>query len=64
MDVVVAQPVFIILALEFPKSQFVIIPFPAERYKYQFRNERGLDSLWHLGMVTSKTPPVSLDTAF
>lgn len=29
IDVVVAQPVFIILALELPKSQFVIIPLPA-----------------------------------
>lgn len=45
MDVLIAQPVFVILALEFPKSQFVIIPFPAERYKYRFRHERGLDSL-------------------
>lgn len=30
MDVIIAQPVFIILALEFSKSQFVIIPFSAE----------------------------------
>jgi len=29
VDVVVAQPVLIILALELPKSQFVIIPLPA-----------------------------------
>lgn len=62
IDVVVAQPVFIIPALEFPKSQFVIIPFPAVRYKYQFQHVRELDSLWHLAMETSKTSAVPLDT--
>lgn len=45
IDVVVAQPVLIVLALKFPKSQFVIIPFPAVRYKYQFQHVRELGSL-------------------
>lgn len=61
---VIAQPVFIILALEFSKSQFVIIPFSAVKYKYQFQHVRELESLWDLAVVTSRTSAVSLHIVF